>query len=88
MTSSYRASLNAANHVFALLVAVLGDESVRKTAVEELTNVIKTSKASNAAELGENVRRALINISQYTYANGLALNVNSSITRVRRDGHI
>jgi hypothetical protein len=85
----YKASLESARKVFTLLVIILTNESVRKTSAAQLLGLIKTANATDAPDLGKVVRRALVNMAEQTYANGISLgHVNGIISRVRRDGHI
>ena len=82
MTTSYKASLDSAHRIFALLVVTLTNQSVRKTAESQLLTLIKTAKASNATELGDVVRNAIVDMADETYANGITI---SSIPSFWRD---
>ena len=89
MTAPYKASLNSARRLFALLVVTLTSDAVRKSSASQLLTLIKTAKASNATELGDIVRRAIVDMSEQTYANGINVgHVDGIIQRIRRDGHI
>jgi hypothetical protein len=85
----YKASLDSANRVFALLVIILTNESLRKTSAAQLLDLIKTANATDAADLGNVVRGALVNLAEQTHANGINVgDIAGIIARVRRDGHI
>lgn len=89
MTSSYKTSLGSAQRIFALIVVTLANNSVRKNAASQLLTLIKTAKVSNAIELGDVVRRAIVDMAEQTHANGINLgHAHGIIERVRRDGHI
>jgi len=89
MASSYKDSLATARRVFTLLIIVLTNDSVRAKSKTQLMSLIKEAKATNATELGEIVRRAVIYMAEETYKNGVNLgHVDGVIQRIRRDGHI
>jgi hypothetical protein len=89
MRATFKASLDSTQRIFALLVVTLADASVRNNAASQLLTLIKTAKVSSAAELGDVVRRAIVDMAEQSYANGLNLgHVDGIIQRVRRDGQI
>ena len=89
MTTPYKASLNSTRRIFALIVVMLADASVKNKAASQLLNLIKTAKVSSAAELGDEVRRAILDMAEQSYANGINLgHVDGIIQRVRRDRQI
>jgi len=89
MTTPYKASLESAKRIFALLVVTFASDSVQKNSASQLLTLIKTAKASNATELGDIVRRAIVDMAEQSHANGIQRgHVDGIIQRVRRDGHI
>jgi len=89
MASSYNASLTTARQVFTLLIMILTTESIRSRTKSQLLSILNTATASSPAELAETVRRAIINMAEQSYNNGLTLgHVDGIVQRIQRDRHI